>query len=138
MSPSLQLVDALTVSAAQSLRSAASYMLERQTEEGYWWGDLTADATLESDFMLLELWRHPPVDGVWNPPTRPLVEKALRSILARQLPDGGFNIYADGPSEISASVKAYTAMKLAGLAYDDPHLSRARERILAMGGMQAA
>ena len=138
MSPSLQLVDALTAAAAQSLRSAASYMLGRQTEEGFWWGDLTADTTLESDFILLELWRHPPVDGVWNPPTRSLVDKALRSILARQLPDGGFNIYAEGPSEISATVKAYTAMKLAGLACDNPNLTRARERILAMGGMQAA
>ena len=62
----------------------------------------------------------------------------MRSILARQLPDGGFNIYAEGPSEISATVKAYTALKLAGLAYDDPNLARARERILALGGMQAA
>lgn len=99
MSPSLQLVDALTSAAAQSLRKAADYMLGRQSEEGFWWGDLTADTTLESDFILLELWRHPPVDGVWNPPTRPLVDKAVKSILARQLPDGGFNIYSEGPSE---------------------------------------
>jgi squalene-hopene/tetraprenyl-beta-curcumene cyclase len=71
-------------------------------------------------------------------PSRPLIDKAVRSILARQLPDGGFNIYARGPSEISATVKAYTALKLAGLDYDDPHLTRARERILALGGLQHA
>ena len=88
MSPSLQLAEALTAATARSLRSAADYMLQRQTEEGFWWGDLTADTTLESDFILLELWRHPPVNGVWNPPTRPLGDKAVRSILARQLPDG--------------------------------------------------
>ncbi len=75
---------------------------------------------------------------MWNPPTRPLIDKAVRSILARQLPDGGFNIYAHGPSEISATIKAYTALKLAGLAYDDPNLARLRERILALGGLQAA
>jgi len=115
-----------------------NHLLDRQSPEGYWWADLTADSTLESDFILLELWRHPPVDGVWNPPTRPLIDKAVRSILARQLPDGGFNIYEQGPSEISATVKAYTALKLAGLHYDDPRLAQARERILAMGGMQAA
>lgn len=138
MSPSLQLADALTAATAQSLRNAAGYMLQRQTEEGFWWGDLTADTTLESDFILLELWRHPPQNDVWNPPTRNLVDKAVRSILARQLPDGGFNIYAEGPSEISATVKAYTALKLAGIAYDDPNLTRARERILALGGLQAA
>ena len=54
------------------------------------------------------------------------------------MPDGGFNIYAEGPSEISATVKAYTALKLAGLDYDDPNLARARERILALGGLQHA
>ena len=60
------------------------------------------------------------------------------SILARQLPDGGFNIYPQGPSEVSATVKAYFALKLAGLAYEDERLARARERILALGGIQAA
>ena len=49
------------------------------------------------------------------------------SILARQLPDGGFNIYPQGPSDISATVKAYFALKLAGLPYDDPR-SDARAR----------
>jgi hypothetical protein len=78
------------------------------------------------------------LNGVWNPPTRPSIDKAVRSILARQLPDGGFNIYAEGPSEISATVKAYSALKLAGWPYDDPRMARLRERILALGGMQAA
>ena len=138
MSPSLQVADALVTACAQATRRAAAYLLGRQNTLGYWWADLTADTTLESDFILLELWRHPPQNGVWNPPTRPLIDKAVRSILARQLPDGGFNIYAEGPSELNATVKAYTALKLAGLAYDDPNLSRARERILALGGLQKA
>ncbi len=137
MSPSLQVAEVLTAACAQALRRAANHMLGGQHADGYWRADLTADTTLESDFILLELWRHPPQNGVWNPPTRPLIDKAVRSILARQLPDGGFNIYAHGPSEISATVKAYTALKLAGLAYDDPNLASARERILALGGLQA-
>src|ERR1700733_5404959 len=138
MSPILQVADALTAGCAQATRRGVDYLLSLQRPQGFWVAALTADTTLESDFILLELWRHPPQNGVWNPPTRPLVDKAVRSILARQLPDGGFNIYAEGPSEISATVKAYTALKLAGLAYDDPDLRRARERILALGGLQAA
>src|ERR1700689_1194314 len=138
MSPSLQVADALVTACAQTLRRSVGYLLDSQHQQGYWWADLTADTTLESDFVLLELWRHPPENGEWNPPTRGLVDKAAKTILARQLPDGGFNIYAEGPSEISATVKAYTALKLAGLDYDDRNLSRARERILAMGGLQAA
>src|SRR5580692_2925024 len=138
MTPSLQIGEALLDSARETMRRGASYLLSRQTGQGFWLADLTADTTLESDFILLELWRHAPENGVWNPPTRPLIDKAVRSILARQLPDGGFNIYAHGPSEINATIKAYTALKLAGLNESDPNLSRARERILAMGGLQAA
>ncbi len=86
----------------------------------------------------MQLWLHPPVDGVWNPPTRPLVDKAVAAILARQLDDGGFNIYRHGPSEINASIKAYFALKVAGLSQDSAPLRRLRARILEMGGIQAA
>ena len=142
MSPSLQVSDALITGCTQTLRRAVGFLLGKQHRDGYWWGDLTADTTLESDYILLELWWHPPVNGVWNPPSRARITKAVRSILARQLPDGGFNIYSEGPSELNASAKAYTALKLAaelaGLEYDHPDLTRLRERILAMGGLQAA
>jgi len=138
MSPSLQLSDAVSTACSRAIRRAAGYLLDRQHADGYWWADLTADTTLESDYILLELWCHAPVDGVWNPPTRARIDKAVRSILARQLPDGGFNIYPQGPSEINASIKAYTALKLAGLAFDDVRLTSLRERIIASGGLQAA
>ena len=57
---------------------------------------------------------------------------------ARQLPDGGFNIYVEGPSELNATIKAYFALKVAGTAPEDPRMRKARERILALGGLQAA
>ena len=137
-SPSLQIADTLLAASSAALRRATQFLLSRQAGEGYWCGELTADTTLESDFILLELWRHAPENGSWNPPTRALIDKAARSILARQLPDGGFSIYEQGPSEVSASIKAYTALKLAGLGMDDANLTRLRERILALGGLQAA
>ena len=138
MSPSLQVIDALAAGAASAVRRASDWLLGEQHEQGYWWAELTADSTLESDYILLQLWLHPPVGGTWNPPTRSMVERAARSILARQLPDGGFNIYPHGPSEISATVKAYFALKVAGLPANDPRMSGARDRILALGGIQAA
>src|SRR5208337_4651801 len=49
-----------------------------------------------------------------------------------------FNIYAEGPSEVSASVKAYVALKLAGVDGDDPRMARLRGRILELGGIQSA
>jgi squalene-hopene/tetraprenyl-beta-curcumene cyclase len=142
MSPTLQLQDSLLAACTQALRNGVTHLLGKQHESGYWWADLTSDTICESDYFLLELWLNPPKPGetAWNPPAevQARLDRATKSILARQLPDGGFNIYADGPSEISASVKAYTALKLGGLTENDPNLSRLRDRILAMGGLQAA
>jgi squalene-hopene/tetraprenyl-beta-curcumene cyclase len=138
MTPQLQVADSLVAGTSRAVRRTIEYFLRTQDPSGYWWAELTADTTLESDYILLQLWLHPPVNGVWNPTTRPLIDKAAESILARQLPDGGFNIYPQGPSDVSATVKAYFSLKLAGLDYDDTRLARARERILALGGIQAA
>src|SRR5689334_1519339 len=75
------------------VRRAAGFLLGRQSPEGFWCGELTADSTLESDYILLQLWLHQPDGARWDPPSRSRVERAARTILSRQLPDGGFNIY---------------------------------------------
>lgn len=134
----LQTSDSLNAATSDAVRRASSSLLQRQSREGYWWADLRADSTLESDYILMQLWLHPPVEGVWNPPTRSSVDKAVRSILARQLEDGGFNIYLHGPSEINASIKAYFALKVAGVPPADGRMQRLRDRILEMGGLQAS
>jgi squalene-hopene/tetraprenyl-beta-curcumene cyclase len=113
-------------------------LLARQDPQGFWVGELLADTTLESDYILLQLWLHPPGASGWTPPSLGRVRKAAHSILARQLPDGGYNIYAGGPSEISATVKAYCALKLAGEDVESDGMRRARECILRLGGVQAA
>jgi squalene-hopene/tetraprenyl-beta-curcumene cyclase len=138
MTPQLQVADSLLVATSKAVERTIDYFLRTQHDPGYWCAELTADTTLESDYILLQLWLHPPVNGIWNPPTRPLIDKAVRSILDRQLADGGFNIFPQGPSDISATVKAYFSLKVAGVPLDDPRLARARERILALGGIQAA
>jgi squalene-hopene/tetraprenyl-beta-curcumene cyclase len=138
MKSSLQVSDSLNFTVADAVRRASSALLQRQSAEGCWCPDLKADTTLESDYIMLQLWLYPPVDGVWNPPTRPLIDKAVAAILARQLEDGGFNIYLNGPSEISASIKAYFGLKLAGIPITDSRMERLRGRILEMGGLQAA
>jgi squalene-hopene/tetraprenyl-beta-curcumene cyclase len=138
MSASVQIGNALESAAEQAMRRAASHLAGLQASDGHWCAELTADTTLESDFILFQLWLYPPVNGGWQPATRPLIDKAVRSILDRQLPDGGFNIYVNGPSEVSASVKAYVALKLAGLPAADSRMDRLRVRILELGGIQAA
>jgi len=138
MTPQLQVADSLLAGTAKAAERTVEYFLRTQHQQGYWMGELSADTTLESDYILLQLWLHPPVDGVWNPPTRPRINRAAASILSRQLPDGGFNIYPQGPADLNATIKAYFSLKLAGVPYEDQHLTSARERILALGGIQSA
>ncbi len=135
---SIQVTDTLFASAQQKLQLAAEHLLSLQHPDGYWCALLTADTTLESDYILLQLWMHPPTDGIWAPPDRGRIDRAAARILSKQQPDGGFNIYVKGPSEISASVKAYFALKLAGVPVDGAEMTKLRERIIALGGIQAA
>jgi len=138
MTPGLQVADALVAGVSRATHRASGRLLNLQRADGFWCGELTADSTLESDWLLLLLWLHPPQGGAWVPPDRDKVARAARSILERQLPDGGFSIYPAGPSDVSASVKAYFALKLSGMVVDCEQMTKLRERILALGGIQAA
>ena len=118
---------------------AAQGLLAKQHAEGYWRANLTADTTLESDYVLLNLWLDPPNDdGTWTPAAQRKIEKAMATVLERQLPDGGWNIFPGAPAELNATVRAYTALKICGHDPEGSVLRRARERILALGGLQAA
>ncbi len=64
------ITDALVATAQQKLQLAAEHLLSLQHPDGYWCALLTADTTLESDYILLQLWMHPPVNGIWAPPDR--------------------------------------------------------------------
>lgn len=128
----------LAAACSRAAERSSEALVALQKQEGYWCGDLLADSTLESDYVLVQLWLHPPQDGLWSPPSWPSIQKACRTILGRQLPDGGFNIYPGGPAEISASVKAYMALKLSGIAPETDCMQRLRDRILALGGIQGA
>lgn len=111
-----------------SIHKSQRYLLSVQNHvDGHWCGELEADTSLTSEYLMLMhfLGRIDPVKE----------KKALKFILDNQLPDGGWNIYYNGPSEISVSVKAYFVMKLAGYTEDHPKMKKAKECILKLGGM---
>src|ERR1700743_684446 len=85
------------------------------------------DATLVSDMVAYHHWNGK-VDEAWQ-------RKAVNHIFSMQLPDGGWNIYYGGPSEGNATIKAYLALKLAGVPVTDPRMLRAREVALNFGGV---
>ncbi|MGE5081443.1 MAG: prenyltransferase/squalene oxidase repeat-containing protein, partial [Acidobacteriota bacterium] len=113
------------VSAA--IAAAKKDLFSEQHEEGYWCGELEADTTLESDYILLHT-----LLGTGN---QQRFEKAAQWILRHQNEDGGWSIYNGGPSNLSASVKAYFGLKLAGYTADHPALRKARGKILELGGV---
>ncbi len=120
-----------------SITLSARALLRMQSPEGYWSGELTADSTLESDYILLQLWMHPPEGASWNPPSRLRIDRACQAILDRQLTDGGWEIFAGGGAEVNATARAYTVLKICGHSPGRPYMLRARERVLALGGLQA-
>ena len=121
-------IDDIKSRVAAAIDASRRYLFSLQDkEEGYWCGELGADTTLVSDYILLHR-----LLGTEDPVR---TQKCATEVLNRQLPDGGWPIYNDGPSNISASVKAYFALKMAGYRPDHPQLQKARERILAMGGV---
>lgn len=114
----------------EGIRRSKAWLLKRQHADGFWVAELEADSTLTSEYLMLRRFLNL---------TEPEKErKAVRYLMATQLPDGGWPIYYGGPSEISASVKAYFALKLSGISQDEPFMVRAKEAILAKGGVAAA
>src|SRR5437764_9361233 len=114
---------------AAAINAARNLLLSQQHEDGYWCGELEADTTLESDYILMHT--------LLGTGSQERFQKCANYILRGQNEDGGWPIYNGGPSNISASVKAYFALKLMGHKADHPVLERARNRILAMGGATA-
>ncbi|MFA6029059.1 MAG: squalene--hopene cyclase [Elusimicrobiota bacterium] len=112
----------------EAIRKSQEALLRRQnTEDGYWLADLRADTTIDSDTVMLL--------NFLGRGDSPKVRRYANFILEQQNADGGWPIYRNGPSEISATVKAYWALKFAGRGPEEPSMRRARERIAKLGGI---
>lgn len=113
----------------QSVGRARDWLLSVQNREGYWWAELEADTTLESDYVL-----YLQILGQLDSPKTKKLAKYIRD---RQLGDGGWNIFYGGPAELNATVKAYVALRLAGDSASAAHLQQAKRKILELGGLEA-
>lgn len=112
---------------ATALRRSQEYLLGTQKPEGFWVGELIVDCTLVADRLAYHHWNGT-VDREWE-------RKATNHLFSLQLPDGGWNIYFGGPAEVNATIKAYFALKLAGVSETDPRMLRARSVALNLGGV---
>ena len=130
--PNVQSLDRIRAAVQAAQRALGSL----QKKDGHWCAELEGDSILQSEYLLMK-WilrqeREPLVDGRPGTTLRKIVEQ-LRS---QQRPDGGWGQFPGSGIDISASVKGYFCLKLAGDSPDAPHMRRAREVILRMGGAE--
>src|SRR5438067_11694736 len=110
----------------EAITRAGESLVALQHPDGHWVFELEADVTIPSEFILLQHYF-----GRVEPELQARIAKYIR---AAQGPDGGWPLFFGGATDISASVKAYFALKAAGDPVDAPHMARARAAILARGG----
>lgn len=109
-------------------QKARDALLRLQNPKGYWVGELQGDSILESEYLLLKF-----ILEQENDPELPKIANYLRNL---QNPQGGWSLFPGGPSDLSGTVKAYYALKLMGDKPHAPHMKRAREVVLKMGGAE--
>jgi squalene-hopene/tetraprenyl-beta-curcumene cyclase len=111
----------------RAIADATQALIASQRDDGHWVFELEADATIPAEYVLLKHYL--------DEPLAPALEQKFAVYLRRrQGSHGGWPLFHDGDFDMSASVKAYFALKMIGDPPDAPHMVRAREAILARGG----
>jgi squalene-hopene/tetraprenyl-beta-curcumene cyclase len=116
------------VALLDAVTRAADALNRHQKADGHFVFELEADATIPAEYVLLEHF----LDRI-DPALQAKIGVYLRGI---QGAHGGWPLFHDGAFNISASVKAYFALKAIGDSPDAPHMVRARDAILAAGGAE--
>jgi squalene-hopene/tetraprenyl-beta-curcumene cyclase len=110
-----------------AIRAATDAILKQQRSDGHWVYELEADATIPAEYVLL-------VHYLAETPNLELERKIGVYLCRIQGTHGGWPLYHDGAFDISATVKAYFALKMIGDDINAPHMVRAREALHARGG----
>ena len=122
--PQPQSLDALVDAAAWDFKA-------QQRADGEWLYELEPDATMSAEYVLLKHFLGDLGDDY------PEIEARIARYLRRtQAADGGWPLFHDAEPNVSASVKAYWTLKMAGDDPEAPHMRRARDCILALGGAE--
>jgi squalene-hopene/tetraprenyl-beta-curcumene cyclase len=119
------------VGAADASATRAAAALGRlQRDDGHWVFELEADATIPAEYVLLKHYLGEPRDAA--------LEAKIGTYLRRiQGTHHGWPLFHGGAFDVSATVKAYFALKMIGDDVDAPHMTRARAAIHAAGGAEA-
>jgi squalene-hopene/tetraprenyl-beta-curcumene cyclase len=114
--------------ATEALDAAVEQLLSLQSREGWWKGELQTNVTMDAEDLLLREFL-----GVRDEET---TAKAARWIRSQQREDGTWANFYGGPGDLSTTIEAYVALRLAGDAADDAHMRAAAEWIRKQGGLE--
>ena len=123
-------VDPDLAAAMTAANQARDHLLGLQSEEGWWKGDLETNVTIDAEHLFMKQFL-----GIR---TEEETEPIARWVRSQQLADGGWATYYGGPAELSTTVEAYIALRLAGDEPDAPHMAAAAALIRSQGGGAAA
>jgi squalene-hopene/tetraprenyl-beta-curcumene cyclase len=136
MSSKMSSHEPMTKRAMMTLQRAVMALRHQQHADGHWCAVLEGDSILESEYLLMKFIlgqeQEPMADGR-GPEVLDRIAAGLRR---QQRADGSWGQYPGSGIDVSATVKAYFALKLMGDALEAPHMCRAREQVLAHGGAE--
>src|ERR1022692_2870690 len=115
--------------AAAALARAREHLLGLQHEQGWWQGELETNVTMDAEDLLLRQFLVIAEAGQ--------TAAAARWIASKQRDDGTWANFFGGPGDLSTTVEAYVALRLAGHPPEAPHMARAAGWIRARGGIPA-
>ena len=116
--------------AASALKRAHEHLVERQDPAGWWKGELRTNVTMDAEDLLLRQFL-----GILEPAT---LDAAARWIRSQQREDGTWATYFGGPGDLSTTIEAYAALRLAGDEPSARHMRQAADFIVAEGGIGAS
>lgn len=116
--------------AERATRRAVDYLLARQDGEGWWKGDLATNVTMDAEDLLLRQFL-----GIRDERT---TQAAALFVRGEQREDGTWATFYGGPGELSATIEAYVALRLAGDRPDQPHMAKAAAFVRDHGGIARA
>ncbi|MGD0196534.1 MAG: squalene--hopene cyclase [Solirubrobacteraceae bacterium] len=114
----------------EALERAADHLRSLQDDDGWWKGELETNVTMDAEDLLLREFL-----GIR---TAEVTQRAADWIRSQQLDDGAWAKFYGGPGDLSTTLEAYVALRLAGDAPEEPHMRSAAEFVYAGGGVQCA
>ncbi len=111
----------------KGIERTRDFFLREQLPDGYWWAELESNVTISAEYVMLFHFL-----GMVD---RERERKLANYILAKQTSEGFWSLWHNGPGDLSTTIEAYFALKLAGYSADHPAMAKARAFVLANGGI---